>query len=184
MRAPGRRSASAQDRPEPEPGLLAKAARRATTAIEGNTLSEEQVRQQMDGTLHLPPSKQYLGQEVQNIIEAFNGLWAEILGGQPFALTVDRICAFNAQVLNKLETTPEVRPGAIRSHSVGVMGYRGAPAEDCRYLLHHLVDWLNDPSFQPDAEHGSSSPFWRRFSRTCIWPGFTHSGTATAAPPA
>jgi Fic family protein len=137
--------------------FLAKGAR-ATTAIEGNTLSEEQVRQQMDGTLHLPPSKQYLGQEVQNIIEAFNGLWAEILGGQPFVLTVERICAFNAQVLNKLETTPEVRPGGIRTHSVGVMGYRGAPAEDCRYLLQHLVDWLNDPSFQPDTEHGVIKP--------------------------
>jgi Fic family protein len=137
--------------------FLAKGAR-ATTAIEGNTLSEEQVRQQMDGTLHLPPSKQYLAQEVQNILEAFNGLWAEILGGQPFALTVDRICTFNAQVLNKLETTPEVQPGAIRNHSVGVMGYRGAPAEDCRYLLQRLVDWLNHPSFQPDAEHTVIKP--------------------------
>ena len=80
--------------------FLAKGAR-ATTAIEGNTLSEEQVRQQIDGTLHLPPSKQYLAQEVQNIIEAFNGLFREILSGQPFALTVDRVCAFNAQVLQR-----------------------------------------------------------------------------------
>jgi hypothetical protein len=38
------------------------------------------------------------------------------------------------------------------------MGYRGAPAENCRCLLQHLVDWLNDPSFQPDAEHGVIKP--------------------------
>jgi len=137
--------------------FLAKGVR-ATTAIEGNTLSEDQVRQQIDGTLHLPPSKQYLAQEVQNIIEAFNGLFREILSGQPFALTVDRVCAFNAQVLRNLDTTPEVQPGALRTHSVGVMGYRGAPAEDCQHLLQRLVDWLNDPSFRPDAEHGVIKP--------------------------
>jgi Fic family protein len=137
--------------------FLAKGAR-ATTAIEGNTLSEEQVRQQIDGTLKLPPSKQYLAKEVQNIIEAFNGLFRELPSGQSFALTIDRVCAFNAQVLRNLDTAPEVQPGAIRTHSVGVMGYRGAPAEDCRYLLQQLVDWLNEPSFQPDAEHGVIKP--------------------------
>src|SRR5450759_19000 len=35
----------------------------ATTAIEGNTLSEEQVRQQIQGKLTVPPSKEYLKQE-------------------------------------------------------------------------------------------------------------------------
>ncbi|MBI4725858.1 hypothetical protein HY768_01300 [candidate division TA06 bacterium] len=40
----------------------------ATTAIEGNSLSEEQVLQHMEGTLKLPPSKKYLAQEVDNII--------------------------------------------------------------------------------------------------------------------
>src|ERR1019366_3089820 len=32
----------------------------ATTSIEGNTLSEEQVKQQVEKTLKLPPSQQYL----------------------------------------------------------------------------------------------------------------------------
>lgn len=44
----------------------------ATTAIEGNTLTETQVLQQMEGKLELPPSKEYLKQEVQNIIDACN----------------------------------------------------------------------------------------------------------------
>ena len=35
----------------------------ATTAIEGNTLSEQQVRQQIEGKLQVPPSKEYLKQE-------------------------------------------------------------------------------------------------------------------------
>jgi hypothetical protein len=36
----------------------------ATTAIEGNTLSEEQVLQLLEGNLKLPPSQQYLKQEI------------------------------------------------------------------------------------------------------------------------
>src|SRR5713101_1171428 len=39
----------------------------ATTAIEGNTLSEDEVRQILDGKLELPPSREYLAREVQNI---------------------------------------------------------------------------------------------------------------------
>ena len=46
----------------------------ATTAIEGNTLTEEQVREHLAGKLKLPPSKEYLAQEIDNIIEVFNPL--------------------------------------------------------------------------------------------------------------
>jgi Fic family protein len=137
--------------------FLAKGVR-ATTAIEGNTLSEEQVRQQIDGTLKLPISKQYLAQEVQNVIDAYNGLWNDIRSDEPIALTTERICEWNALLLRKLETAPEVHPGSLRTHSVGVLGYRGAPAVDCPYLLNRLVDWLNDTAFYPDSEHTVIKP--------------------------
>jgi Fic family protein len=40
----------------------------------------------------------------------------------------------------------------VRKISVGVLRYRGAPAEDCEYLLEKLCDWLNGPGFQaPNA---------------------------------
>src|SRR5262245_57687191 len=42
----------------------------STTAIEGNTLSEKDVLAHIQGTLKLPPSKEYLGLEVENIIQA------------------------------------------------------------------------------------------------------------------
>jgi hypothetical protein len=38
----------------------------ATTAIEGNTLTEEEVRLRVENKLKLPPSKEYLGKEVDN----------------------------------------------------------------------------------------------------------------------
>src|SRR4030042_1893497 len=46
----------------------------ATTSIEGNTLSEEQVRARIEGSLKLPPSQEYLGQEIDHIVAAVNGI--------------------------------------------------------------------------------------------------------------
>ena len=43
----------------------------ATTAIEGNTLAAEEVRDIIDKRLKLPPSREYLQQEVENVVQAF-----------------------------------------------------------------------------------------------------------------
>jgi Fic family protein len=118
-----------------------------TTAIEGNTLTEDQVRQILDGTLKLPPSKEYLQQEIENVLRACNQIGALLAASQPVPLTVAKLKEFNATVLDKLKVEPEVIPGQIRTHSVGVLRYRGAPAEDCEYLLQRLCDWLNGEDF-------------------------------------
>ena len=55
---------------------------RATTAIEGNTLSEEEVRQAVRQTLSLPPSRESLHQEVGNIIDACNLIGDRLAKGQ------------------------------------------------------------------------------------------------------
>src|SRR5262245_50706711 len=44
----------------------------ATTAIEGNTLSEKQVLAHLKGQLTLPLSQQYLKQEIDNILYGCN----------------------------------------------------------------------------------------------------------------
>lgn len=43
----------------------------ATTAIEGNTLSIKEIEALQNGA-QIPPSKEYLQKEVENIIQAFN----------------------------------------------------------------------------------------------------------------
>ncbi len=118
-----------------------------TTAIEGNTLTEEQVRQILDGKLQLPPSKEYLQQEIENVLRACNQIGTLLAASQPVPLTVAKLKEFNATVLDQLKVEPEVVPGQIRTHSVGVLRYRGAPAEDCEYLLQRLCDWLNGEDF-------------------------------------
>jgi hypothetical protein len=63
----------------------------ATTAIEGNTLSEEQVGHLLKGTLSLPKSKEYLRQEVDNIIAACNEIANSLFQGNSSQLSVQEI---------------------------------------------------------------------------------------------
>lgn len=128
--------------------FLAKGAR-ATTAIEGNTLSEDQVEAIVEGRASDPPaSQEYLYREVENIVAAFNSIADDLLSGGHGEPSVDAIREFNRQVLHGLDE-PGVRPGELRLGSVVVGSYRGAPAEDCEHLLTRLCDWLNGPDLQP-----------------------------------
>jgi len=115
----------------------------ATTAIEGNTLSEQQVRQQIEGKLQLPPSVAYQGREVENILIACNTILEDVIAGKPAKLTVGHIKIFNGLVLAGLPVKEGVVPGEIRKIPVAVGSYRGAPAEDCEYLLERLCLFLN-----------------------------------------
>lgn len=101
----------------------------------------------MEGKLKLLPSKEYLGQEVDNIIAACNRIGERVRAGD-VGLTADRVCEFNRQVLNKLRLEENVVPGEVRKHSVLVGSiYRGAPAEDCEFLLKRLSEWLASEDF-------------------------------------
>jgi len=121
----------------------------ATTAIEGNTLSEGDVVKLLEGKLELPPSKQYLAKEINNIVGACNWILNEIVRGATPRLSVELIKNFNTRVLKGLKTDEEAVPGEIRTHSVGVARYRAAPAEDCEYLLMRTCEWLNSVVFEP-----------------------------------
>ena len=122
----------------------------ATTAIEGNTLTEDQVMKRIDGELHLPPSKEYLGQEIDNIVEACNTIGQRILEGHPAPLSIDELKEFNRLALEHLPVGEEVIPGKIRSHEVVVGTYKGAPPADCEYLTHRLCEWLVE-DFNPPS---------------------------------
>jgi Fic family protein len=123
----------------------------ATTAIEGNTLTEAEVLQQIEGHLSLPPSRKYLEQEVQNILDACNRIGSEVLNGDR-ALTVERIKDFNRQVLRGLSIPEGSIAGEIPTHRVVVGNYVGAPREDCEHLLQLLCNWLEGPNFNPQGE--------------------------------
>ena len=117
----------------------------ATTAIEGNTLSQEEVSELARGQLRLPPSKEYLGIEVRNILGVFNEM---IDIDQIPPLNVNRVKYLNGRVLQDLKLDDDTVPGEIRLHEVVVARYKGAPAKDCEYLLNRLFEWLDGMSFE------------------------------------
>ncbi len=133
----------------------------ATTAIEGNTLTEDEVREVIEGRRELPPSKEYLGQEVRNVVNACNVIRDDVLdavrdhgGGDPAALSPSTIAKYNRMVLDGLELEPGVTAGEVRDYSVTVGGvYRGAPAADCTVLLERLCRWLNSSDFDAPQDH-------------------------------
>ena len=116
----------------------------ATTAIEGNTLSTEQIRERIKGQLDLPLSQEYLGKEVDNVVRACNAIEDDILHNRALRLGPQWIAQCNRQVLRGLDEHLEdgVIAGEIPVHGVGVGRYRGAPREDCEILLKRLCEWL------------------------------------------
>lgn len=125
----------------------------ATTAIEGNTLTEEEVLRRIKGNLELPSSKEYLGQEIDNIVAACNWIASrQMYAGASSKLTPAEIKQYNQLVLKKLPLAEDVISGALRTHSVVIGLYRGAPAEDCDYLLERLCTWL-DESFDQSGPY-------------------------------
>lgn len=119
----------------------------ATAAIEGNTLTEEQADGIFRGTYKAPPSRAYQEREIRNVLDALMSIDRQVMSGDRPRITTELICGYNRQILEGTEYEPHVIPGKIRDYSVGVPGYRGAPAEDCEYLVERLAQWLESDLF-------------------------------------
>ena len=124
----------------------------ATTAIEGNSLTIEDVRKllESEGKFQKPPSKHYLEQEVQNVLVLYNKIGASVLDGDPSDLTVKTILCYHSRLLTKLASENTSPPGNFRSHRVHITGttYVGAPTDDLPYLTNRLCEWLHGSSEQ------------------------------------
>ncbi len=124
----------------------------ATTAIEGNTLSEEEARAVLEGTLSLPPSREYLAREIENVIAAYNEARDELSADPDVPFSTERLMRYNQAILSGLKLEEGVVPGELRRHSVVVGRYRAVPAADCEYLVDRLCEWLNGDDFEAPTE--------------------------------
>jgi|CXWL01.1.fsa_nt_gi Fic family protein len=122
----------------------------ATTAIEGNTLSEEEVIAILRRR-STSPAADYRVREVENVVAAYNSVLGLLGAGEAPQLTPELVRQFNCQVLEGLELLPEVRPGETRHHSVTVGAYRAPDWERCDELVQQMCDWLDGPSFSGDG---------------------------------
>jgi Fic family protein len=125
----------------------------ATTAIEGNTLSEKEVLDHLEGKLQVPPSREYLVQEIDNVIHGCDLVLSDVLTNPGLALTVAKLAEMNRILLDRLTMEEGVAAGQVRKGNVGVGKYRGAPPEDCTYLLERLCQWLESPELAGTAEN-------------------------------
>lgn len=113
-----------------------------TTSIEGNTLSELEVLERVRGNLPLPPSREYLGHEIDNILGICNKIIADVIEDRRIPLSSERVSELNRRILDGLPLQDDVRPGMLRDHSVVVARYRAAPARDLPYLMDRFCEWL------------------------------------------
>jgi Fic family protein len=128
----------------------------ATTAIEGNTLSDEEVKKVMEHQ-KLPPSKAYQEIEVKNILEAFNELLNETINDKiEQIITVDLLKRFHKMVGKDLGERFIAIPGQLRNNDVVVGSYRCPDYRDVSILLEKMCEWLKDEFKYKEKEQSFS----------------------------
>jgi cell filamentation protein, protein adenylyltransferase len=118
----------------------------ATTAIEGNTLTDEEILKIEKGE-RLPPSKGYQETEVKNILDAFNELMQENREDQKGHLIDPELLKRLHHMVGKdLGAHFAARPGEFRSGSnnVTVGKYRAAEGVDVELLIDRFCRFLRE----------------------------------------
>ncbi len=114
----------------------------ATTAIEGNTLTEEEIEKIQEGW-KLPESREYQEREVTNVINAFNELLKEIIEEEKLRIiTPDTIKTFHKMIGKNLGKHLDAIPGKFRTDSRFVGPYKTPDHEDIPGLMEELCTWL------------------------------------------
>jgi Fic family protein len=132
-------------RPDYRKKLLEVSLRRgalATTAIEGNTLSEKDM-DRIEAGNDLPPSRQYLQREVRNIIEALNLLRGELVEEKKPSLISVRLIQQFHKLVGKGLGDGYGNPGHFRRKNVTVGNYRPPPFEQVEKLVKKFCDWVS-----------------------------------------
>lgn len=114
----------------------------ATTAIEGNTLSQEEIEKLGQGW-KLPPSKAYLETEVKNILDAFNHLLSEIiLKNNSRFITPHLIREFHRMIGQNLGDHFDAIPGKFREDNRVVGQYLAPDHRHVPKLIDQLCNWV------------------------------------------
>ncbi len=116
----------------------------ATTAIEGNTLKQEEIKKIKEGW-QLPPSKKYLEIEVKNILDAFNTLLHQVITeNKEYLLTPESIKSFHKMIGKDLGEYFDAIPGVFRNDNRFVGPYRTPDYECVTELMDKLCSWVRE----------------------------------------
>lgn len=137
----------------------------STTAIEGNTLTDEQIARLLEGK-KLPESIEYQGIEVQNIIEAFNAILREtVYENQEQLITPDLLKRFHKMVGKNLGHHFAAVPGQFRNSDVVVGRYRCPDYRDVPELIDKYCAFLRN-TFQ--YQQGNNNNFADTFIEAIV----------------
>ncbi len=116
----------------------------ATTAIEGNTLTFEEIEKVNKGE-KLPPSKEYQEKEVNNILEAFYVLFREaVVDGKSQLICTELLLKLHKLVGKDLGEHFEAIPGRFREAEVVVGRYRCPDHVDVVPLIDMFCQWMKE----------------------------------------
>jgi len=128
----------------------------ATTAIEGNTLSQEEI-EKLDEGWKLPPSKEYLEIEVKNILAAFNELLREIVVEDKVRIiTPELIKDFHRMIGQNLGNHFDAIPGRFRDDNRVVGRYLAPDYKFVPELVDTLCNWLKQEFHYGDGQSFST----------------------------
>jgi Fic family protein len=114
----------------------------STTAIEGNTLTDDEIIKVMEGQ-KLPSSIRYQGIEVENIIAAYNELLKEtIYENKEQLITSELLLRFHKMVGKNLGEHFAAIPGKYRDSDVIVGHYRCPDYRDVPALISQYCEFL------------------------------------------
>jgi Fic family protein len=114
----------------------------ATTAIEGNTLSDEEVQKVLDG-IELPKSRAYQAKEVKNALAAMQHVWRLVIqDGCKDLVTPKLLRDLNKLIGQELGNLFDGVPGKFRQDRRSVGRYLTPKPEFVEPLVQQLCEWL------------------------------------------
>ncbi|MDR3450308.1 MAG: Fic family protein [Alphaproteobacteria bacterium] len=124
----------------------------ATTAIEGNTLSEKEALKVVKGKSNLPKSQKYLAKEIENILTVTNDIMDEVEKRGDKDISSDDIKKYNGFILDGLAVEDHVVPGKYRDCGIEVSTYIGPTQEDVTKLVEDFCAWMNGQTFKVTSD--------------------------------
>ena len=122
----------------------------ATTAIEGNTLSEEEIKQLQTidakltpgGAKNIPPGKDYMVKEIENILKAMNHVRDTTMDqSTKISITPELILKFHRLIGEGLKENFEAKPGSFRRTNVVIGRYRPPDYEEVSPMIKRFCEW-------------------------------------------
>ncbi len=114
----------------------------ATTAIEGNTLSEEDVQKVKEGK-ELAPSQKYMENEVKNILDSLDWIFLKLIqNAENNPINPELIKVFHKKIGENLGEHFDAIPGKFREDNRTVGNYRCPDYQDVTELMSNFCTWL------------------------------------------